>query len=318
MERFQGQPEADLAWDQFVRESWNGTLMHTRRFLAYHGDRFQDRSLLIRDDGETLLGLLPAAQHPSQPDEVWSHPGLSYGGVVQSGGLRGDRMIAALQAAARHYRELGYARLRYKAVPSFYERVPSADDRYALWRLGALRERCDVTSLIDIGERPRPSVRRRRCLRRALRAGVEIAAGGEQLAEAWSVLEDNLEQRHERQPVHTVREMADLLERFPGEIELRCGLLETRVAAMTVLIRTPTAVHTQYCAASPDGFAANALDLLLEDAIQEAASAGTRWFDFGISSEDGGRALNESLYRFKNEFGSGAGLHEFYTLELGA
>lgn len=41
-------------WDSFVERSFNGTLMHQRRLLNYHpADRFQDRSVLIRDDKET-------------------------------------------------------------------------------------------------------------------------------------------------------------------------------------------------------------------------------------------------------------------------
>jgi hypothetical protein len=40
-------PDQAAAWDDLVARSVNGTMLHTRRYLSYHGDRFRDRSLLI-------------------------------------------------------------------------------------------------------------------------------------------------------------------------------------------------------------------------------------------------------------------------------
>lgn len=34
-----GEQDAE-AWDRLTAESWNGTFLHERRFLAYHGERF--------------------------------------------------------------------------------------------------------------------------------------------------------------------------------------------------------------------------------------------------------------------------------------
>ena len=55
---------------------------------------------------------------------VISHPGLSYGGVVHDGSVRGASMIGALDGISRHYRRLGYRKLRYKAVPAIYGSTP--------------------------------------------------------------------------------------------------------------------------------------------------------------------------------------------------
>lgn len=37
-------------WDQFVRESRNGTFLFQRPFMEYHKDRFEDASLLFLDE----------------------------------------------------------------------------------------------------------------------------------------------------------------------------------------------------------------------------------------------------------------------------
>ena len=41
-------PSYEMAWDEFVESSNNGTLFHTRKFLNYHPeDRFLDHSLIL-------------------------------------------------------------------------------------------------------------------------------------------------------------------------------------------------------------------------------------------------------------------------------
>ena len=85
-------------WDAFCGGALQATFLHTRRFLSYHGDRFEDRSLMIEDDGK-LLGLFPAALSLSEEKCVVSHPGITFGGVVHQGGLRGEQMMNALEPA---------------------------------------------------------------------------------------------------------------------------------------------------------------------------------------------------------------------------
>ena len=59
-------------------------------------------------------------------------------------------MIGALETIASHYKSLGYKRLRYKIIPHIYHRMPTEDDKYALFRLGA---RCLPGGLVSDGRR---------------------------------------------------------------------------------------------------------------------------------------------------------------------
>ena len=34
-------------WDEFIKDSKNGNVFHTRKFLNYHKDKFKDVSILI-------------------------------------------------------------------------------------------------------------------------------------------------------------------------------------------------------------------------------------------------------------------------------
>lgn len=302
-------------WDDLVARSFAGTFLHSRRFLSYHGDRFRDLSVCVYDAGR-LAAVFPAAVDPGEEACATSHPGATYGGLMHDGGLRGNQMIEALVKLREYYAGLGLRRLRYKPVPRMYHRLPAEDDLYALFRVGARRYRCDLAAVVDLGNRPAPSKRRKRCLRAALASNVLVQEGSQRLAEFWALLEDNLARKFRVRPVHTLEEMQVLLGRFPDHIRLVTAVASEQIVAGLLLFAMPTAVHTQYICASEPGYALHALDAVIEHSIAAASMGPARWFSMGISNEANGWVLNDGLYRFKTEFGAGAVAHEFYELDL--
>jgi CelD/BcsL family acetyltransferase involved in cellulose biosynthesis len=308
--------EADAAeWDRFCAAAHSATFLHTRRFLSYHGSRFVDLSLIVEDGGD-WVGILPAARHPQDETCVVSHPGITYGGLLQEGALRGERMLAALQVALRHYASCGSRRLVYKTVPHIYQRTPAQDDLYALFRLNAARSRCDLSCAIDLAHRLATSERRKRSRKKAERAGTRIAEGPKQMPALWEVLKANLAREHQAVPVHSLEEIGLLVERFPENIRVVAAELDGKIEAGVVIFVTETTHHAQYIASSERGYEACALDAVFEHCISAARDAGARWFDFGTSNEDRGLVLNDGLYRFKSEFGGGGIAYEFYDLVI--
>ena len=306
-------PNDTDTWDDFCKDSLQATLLHTRRFLSYHGDRFSDRSSIIEEDGK-WVGLFPAALSPIDSSLVVSHPGITYGGVLHQGSLRGERMIETLEEIKQHYTGQGFTRLIYKVVPTFYHLAPAQDDLYALFRLGAQRTRCDLSCTIDLQHRLPISERRRRSLKKAIKAGVEVVDGNQYLSSLWEALTENLARKHDLTPVHNLDEIKLLAERFPEDIRCVCGVINGKVVAGTLLFITPTTYHAQYIASSEAGYDVSALDMIFEHCIEAAQQMGKQWFDFGVSTENSGSILNSGLYRFKSEFGAGGTVHEFFEL----
>ncbi|MGZ3814147.1 MAG: GNAT family N-acetyltransferase [Mucilaginibacter sp.] len=309
------QPDDAQIWDEFCDDCLQATFLHTRRFLSYHGDRFDDRSLLIEENGK-LVGLFPAALSPTDSSLVISHPGITYGGILHSGRLRGERMIEPFREIASFLADQGCTRLLYKAVPSFYHQSPAQDDLYALFILKARRIRCDLSCTIDLKHRLSISDRRNRSLKKANKAGIEIVENDQYLSLFWDVLSNNLAKKYEAKPVHTLAELGLLMQRFPGNIRCISAILNGAIVAGVILFITSTAHHAQYIAATDEGYKVSALDLVFDYCINNALKQQKNWFDFGISNEDHGLILNESLYRFKSEFGGGGWVHEFYELEI--
>jgi Acetyltransferase (GNAT) domain len=309
-------PQHACAWDDLVARASNGTFMHTRRFISYHGDRFRDRSLVFENRRGGIVGVFPAAENPANPEMIISHPGLSYGGLVHDGSVRGASMIDALDAIANHYRSLGYRRLRYKAVPYIYHTVPTEDDVYALFRLGARRYQSDLSATVDVGCRGRVTQRRLRSRKRAVSEGVSIQEDWDEIEGFWRMLQQNLARRHGASPVHSLSEIQTLHERFPNDILLITAKMDADLVGGIVLFSSQRVLRVQYSATTEQGRAAFASDPVMEKGIEVASKRGCRYFDFGLCTVEGGRELNQGLYHFKVSFGGGGVVYDHYELEL--
>ena len=306
----------EAAWDALVAAGPMATFLHSRRFLGYHGDRFEDASVVVRDAKGGLAGVLPAALDPSDPQVAVSHPGATYGGIVHLGGLNGDRARDALEAICAHYAQRGLRALRYKPVPHVYHRSPSQDDLWALGELGAERTAWELSCAIDLAARRPPATRRARSLAKAARAGVAVDDDAGGLRTLWPVVEEALARRHGARPVHSVAEIEDLQARFPDRVLSVVARLDGDPVAGTVLFATDTVLHTQYLAAAEAGARVGALDAVIEHAIALARRRSARYFDLGPSSAGGSRGLLDGLYRYKTEFGGGGVIHEQYRLTM--
>ena len=225
-------------------------------------------------------------------------------------------MLAALSSIVAYYDAIGMETLRYKLVPNIYHQHPSADDSYALFRLGATRYRCDLSCVIDLHNRIQPSQRRQRSLKKALKSGVQVEFGAKFAEQLWSVLEENLQQKHGTKPVHTIEEITLLHTLFPSNIEFAIAHIDNLIVAGVVLFSTTQVLHSQYIASSSLGHKLSALDVIFQICIEKAKSEHKRYFSFGISNENEGQCLNTGLHQFKSEFGAGGAVHEFYEIRL--
>ena len=113
--------------------------------------------------------------------------------------------------------------------------------------------------------------------------------------------------------MHSVEEMKQLKEAFPDKIHLFVAYSKDEAVAGTVIYETDQVAHAQYIAASGEGRRVQALDGLFAHLITEVY-AGKRYFDFGISTEQGGRYLNEGLAFQKEGFGARAVMYDTYEM----
>jgi hypothetical protein len=305
------EPSLKAHWDGFVAGAKNATFLFLRDYMDYHAARFVDESLMVYSNGAELLALLPAN---GEGGVVRSHGGLTYGGLVTDRQMTLPTMLEAFPRILESLRSRGFRRLVYKTVPAIYHVAPAEEDRYALTRHGAALVRRDVLAVID-HRLPLPwQERRRRGASRARREGVAIRQSDD-FAAYWSILSRNLEGRHGVAPVHSEVEMGGLVARFPAEIQLKAAFQGEEMIAGIVLYMSTRVCHVQYIATSEEGRRSGALDLLFEETIRENESK-VQYFDFGASTEDEGRVLNQGLMEQKEGFGARTVVHDHYELDL--
>lgn len=305
--------ERKAEWDAFVEASRNGTFLFMRDYMDYHADRFADCSLMCYREGR-LVALLPA-NWVEEECTVYSHQGLTYGGLVMGDGLTSIRVMEAFDALTEWMRtELGALRMVYKPIPYIYDRCPSEEDLYALFRHDAVLHTRAISSVVDMAHRIPLRKGRKSTVKLARAQGLTVAESAD-LPAFWEILCRVLRECHGATPVHSLEEMRLLQERFPDHIRLFAVFsADGEMIAGTVIYEMPHLVHAQYIASSPEGKASGAVDLLYAWLMDERF-ADKRYLDFGTSVEQGGRVLNEGLVRQKEGFGARAVVYDSYLID---
>jgi len=306
----------EILWDNFVRSSHKGTFQHSRKFLNYHKLRFVDRSIVIRNQKE-IIGVFPAAEHPEKPSMIVSHIGATYGGIIVKGGIFGEELIFILDEIKKFYKGEGYTDLLYKVTPSLYHSTMDEDEIYALFRVGGRLSRVDISAYVDINNRLKVSNQRKRSLKKSIQNKLSVESGSDNLGEFYTILEENLSTRYNAKPVHTIHELNFLDRIFANEIELLVAKDEMGSVISGVLFFNVGPVsHAQYIASSPSGYEKGGLDCIFEYQLANLLMRNKTYLSFGTSNVEEGTVLNQSLYRFKRQFGSGSVAHAFYELKL--
>jgi len=296
-------------WDSFVTQADNGTLLHTRRFLDYHGDRFVDCSLVIGDGPDRWFAVLPLAASKSDPEVAVSHPGATFGGLVTSAPQRADRVRAALEAAFANLWEAGYRSLIYRPQPAFLGRQPDAVALQAMLALNAEIKPKSLFSMADLREPLRLSKGRKWGIGKARKVDlrVELDSSEESYLAFYDVLQDCLDTRHGAEPLHSRDEFLDLRTRCAEDAVLAVALdAHGAIAAGSWLLRyQPRVWHTQYIASTPAGREHKAVDLLVHEVMARLHQQDARVLSLGPSPGEGPLGIDEGLFNFKAGCGCG-------------
>ena len=309
-------------WDAFVKESKNGTFLFERPYMDYHSDRFSDHSLMYYDEKHRLVALLPANEATTAAGcrRLCSHQGLTYGGLILTVRVTMEQVMELFDDTLLYLKEQGFAEWLYKPMPTIYHQCPAEEDEYALWRHGAQLVGCNISCTVPLSgtpQQPPLERRRRRGVTRATGLGYHIVEDAP-LDIFWPIMVNNLRERYDASPVHSLSEMQLLQSRFTDRIKcFLCvngeGVAE---AGAVIFLTCPLTVHVQYGHATAQGKEDGALDLLYTQLMERYRSQGYQYFDFGTSNEQGGHVLNASLIAQKEGFGGRGIAYKSYRIEI--
>jgi hypothetical protein len=297
-------------WNEFVAKSKNGTFLFHRDFMEYHSDRFKDFSLLVFK-GHTLIALLPAH---IKDNAVYSHWGLTYGGLILSEKVKLQDAIGVFKKILQFLSECGIDKLYIKTIPHIYHRLPSEELEYALFLANAKLIRRDSLSVYDYQSNMPFSKDRRQCIRRGEENKLSIVE--EPLFDLfWNeILIPNLNSKHKVSPVHTAVEIKALHDKFPDNIRHFNVYHDSKIVGGTTVFITDTVAHPQYISGNSDKNKLGSLDYLYAHLITKVFKD-KKYFDFGISNEEQGRKLNSGISFWKESFGARTVVHDFYEVE---
>ncbi|MDQ3799382.1 MAG: GNAT family N-acetyltransferase [Acidobacteriota bacterium] len=309
VERYSGGQSAE--WNEFVKNSKNGTFLFDRNYMDYHADRFTDCSLLFRDGANKLIAVMPANL---KDDALVSHGGLTFGGVVSNQRMKTPTMLEIFERLIEFARSAGATRIVYKAVPHIYHAQAAEEDLYALFRHNAQLIKREASTTINLKERLPVSKGRKWTINQSRKNNVEVRESDD--FETFMRLEaEVLAAKYNVVPVHAAAEMRLLASRFPNNIKLFGAFLDGEMLAGAIVYASLTVAHAQYMAANAEGKQLFALDAILHELITARYSE-KRYFDFGISTERQGRYLNVGLVEYKESWGGRATVYDTYEIAL--
>ncbi len=296
-------------WNDFIAQSKNGTFLFHRDYMEYHSDRFEDFSLLVFE-GKKLIAVFPANR---EGKDLHSHKGLTYGGLVYGSKMKLKEVIKIYRTLLQFLNDNQIDKLHIKPVPAIYHKFPAQEQEYVMFLLNAKLSRRDQLSVIDYDNRMPYIKSRKQSVRRGEVNGLQIIEEPK-FELFWNeILIPNLKNKHDAKPVHTVKEITHLHQKLPEQIRHFNVYHDDKIVAGTTMFLTDRVAHPQYVSGQEDKNALGSLDYLYNHLIEIFSDKS--YFDFGPSTEEQGRKLNEGIVFWKESFGARTVIQDFYKVD---
>lgn len=297
-------------WDEFVASAKNATFLFYRDFMEYHKGRFVDYSLLCFNK-EKLVAILPANVNENI---VYSHQGLTYGGVVIKAKTKFEEYALVFEHILKFLSENEISKLFIKELPPIYTSYLSNELEYIQFLLSAENIRVDISSTVEIGTNISVSRDRIAGYKRGVKNKLRVIEVDE-MESFWNqILIPNLLEKHKVKPVHSLEEIGLLKNKFPKNIRQFNVYSDDQIVAGTTVFETDEVAHSQYISGNQDKNRLGSLDFLHHYLITEIFKD-KRFFDFGVSTEHQGTSVNKGLLSWKEGFGARATTYKTYSIE---
>ena len=278
--------------------------------MEYHQNQFEDFSLLIFKN-DKLIAILPANK---VDNAVYSHQGLTYGGLVFSKSIKFEVVLNVFKNLLLYLQENEISKLILKQLPAIYTNLPNDEFQYLSFIVKAKLLRRDVLSSIYLNSPIKISNNRLEGFKKAKHFQLTIKEESS-FDTFWNkILIPNLQTKYKVNPIHTLEEITLLKNRFPNNIRQFNVYDENTIVAGTTIFETKHVAHAQYISANQTKNQLGSLDYLFVYLITEVFKNKTV-FDFGTSNENQGLHINKGLQFWKEGFGARSVTQDFYEIE---
>lgn len=299
-------PEWKSRWDEFVRNSNNGTMFHLQRFLEYHpANRFQWHHLIFLNKGE-IIGLLPAAEMGSTLE---SPIGASYGSIVTKD-ISFSLALELVDVFSEYCRSMKFERALLTSPPFIYQETVSQNLDYALAYRGFLFDKhylSHAIRVVDQGFLRSFQSTARRYVHKYLREGSLQIELSDDYDSFYPIVVKN-KQRHGVTPTHTLEELKRLRKLLPHNLFLFVVKRRGKPIAGSLVFACNTRVALCfYNMLLYEEEEHHPIHAVMYEVVKWAVESGFSWVDTGVSQDT--HAENQmtpamSLIDFKEKFGA--------------
>lgn len=318
-------------WDSFVRLSKNGTFLFERGYIDRSDTQWVDCSLMVYlgdyelDRGEKelpseeLVAVFPANWDEAER-KIYSHSGLTYGGMVVKENITQLEALQCMQTILQYFERMYMAKtVVIKPIPNIYSSYPNGEEMYAIFRAGGRLCQRVVCSVIGMGNPLKMQSARTRLANKAIEGGVYIdrmiEGDWQCLEEFWELFEKMDHSTDDLTNCDTCADLRSLMENFPHEIKLYVARKDGRMLSGMVVYVTKKVAHVQYVANTEEGRELGAIDLLIRHLVNVRYKS-IRYFDLGPTTNADGSVLNKAKLQLREDYGGRAVCYDGYEIRL--
>jgi len=299
-------------WDSFIDKADNGFFFFKRNYMEYHADRFYDYSLIVFIDNE-IKALFPCNLNG---DIIYSHQGLSYGGVLHEVDADIYILNSIHKAIISYFNNLGIKHINISPIPSLYSKTKN--DFYEQ----ILKE--EPTNILV--QKPISTIDHELVklpTRRKLRIPkthednycFEIV---DDMNMVWPMIEQCYLSQHGFNPVHSQSEIAYLKNCFPEKIlinTIKENVPNAPILAALITLDDKRIVKFQYIGYTEIARKANVIDYLYYKTINKSISENKN-VDMGHSIDINSNQINNKILFAKRRHGAVEITATTYSIDL--
>jgi len=312
-------------WDSFIEQkARNSTFLHTRKFLRHNPKNQELDSSLIFFKNSNIICVLPAVLQRIDERNIFnSHAYSTYGGFVVSDKVGVEEAIEIVDLTIQYAEGKSADEIIIRNPFRIFNHTPTDETDYAMWLRGFNLLRRDVEialPLIGFNVQTIDSLydgKTRNAVRKAEKENIEVKVTKD-FSEYWNILAENLSERHEAKPTHTL-EQFQFLESLVGDEKIKlfgAYYNDKLIAGIVLFVTNKRAVHAQYIAGLRDFQHLRPINLLIHQISIWAVENGFQFFNLGMSTNPDGSGVNSGLCKFKEGFGGRSILRETMNLVL--
>jgi len=285
-------------WDNFVKESVNGNIYHTRKFLSYHSpNKFIDESILIYKEN-IIVCVLPCCKNG---DTFFSHKGATYGGPVFSENVYNIKNLNnIIELIFKYYDN----KIEFRIANSIYNNISDNVLLYLLSKkLKMIPELAWYINKNDDIINNIANIRNKKYIQKMMKDKNFICDKFENEQDYiyfYEILKKNLNTRYNTEPTHTLDEfllVKKLLDKDQSLYLVKNN--EIIYGGVYVIKVTNKCWYTFYISKNIDIKTNMSVVYLMHKIQQDAKELNIEYIDYGITTEDRGEILNIGLAEFK-------------------